>query len=158
MEVLEGESLCGSLLWLEGQKSESNWLLLLPSFCRFTRISTNDWQLLYYGQTVKDKLSPPHCAGMLHVFVCVKGSTHKCKPGINLTNVAWSLSTFEADSKCQSVLHGVAFSTHLLSPKKAQGVGVCNDCSSILFFFSFFLLGKTLLTLLALPVMFPSCS
>lgn len=70
MEVLEGESLCGSLLWLERRRSKSNWLLLLPSFSWFTSFPANDWQLLYYGQTLKDKLNPPVYVGAFVSYVC----------------------------------------------------------------------------------------
>jgi len=71
MEVLEGESLCGSLGRLEGQRSKSNWLFLLPSSCGFTSFSANEWQLLYYGQTLKDKLTLPECVRVLGNVVCV---------------------------------------------------------------------------------------
>lgn len=56
MEVLEGERLCDSLGRSEGRRSKNNWLHLLPSSCGFTSSSANDWQLLYDGQTLKDKL------------------------------------------------------------------------------------------------------
>lgn len=102
MEVLEGESLCASLGWLEGRRSKSNWLLLLPSSCGFTSFSANDWQLLYYGQTLKDKLTLLECVRvsvsaqcvcvwMLWMFMCgqAQSDSLRLKSTLQMWREAW---------------------------------------------------------------------
>lgn len=73
---------------------------------------------------------------------------------INLTNVTWSLSTFEADSKCQSALCVEWLLLH--TPCHPEGSGCGYVCVRWRVTPSSFLPGKILLSLLAVPVMPPS--
>lgn len=163
MEVLEGECLCDSLGWLEGRRSKNNWLLLLPSSCGFMSFSANDWQLLYDGQTLKDKLTRVCesirvcvCVDALDVYVWTEACAH------TVTHWDWN-QPYKCDTKLEYIwgwfnvpVSTVCVEWLLLHARCHPGlwlsVSVCVWCwvppSS-------FLHGKTLLSLFALPVMTP---
>ena len=154
MEVSEGECLCDSLGWLEGRRSKNNWLLLLPSSCGFTSFSANDWQRLYYGQTLKDKLALPEYVRVLGIAVCV------CVDALDVyvqtemyahrvTHLDWN-QPYKCEGKLEyiwdwfevplSSVCGVASSTHLLTRRLGVRERVC--VCSVGFLHLVFCLGK----------------
>lgn len=163
MEVYEGESLCSSPLWLLGQRSKSNWLLLLNSFWRFTGFSANDWQLLYYGQTVKDKLWLPESGWALagvgcecSECLCVDGVVHthtSLKSTLQMWHEAWGLLRL-IQSVGQRCVWADFVYTVSVNPKRFRELVCAVDIPPFCFFFFFFPL---LLNLLARCVMPSRC-
>lgn len=130
-------------------KISENNLILFPSFCLFGN-------RLRRLRRTRDNLPLPQwtCTfvGMLGMFTQRWMQAHVLWLTVterNLTNVTWSLSTFEADPTCQSALGVECFWDACFHPQ-----GVCvNVCVWVPP--PCFLPGKTLLSLLALAVMSP---